>query len=422
MVRDRIKKVFSSRIFYIIFSILASITVWLFVSYIENPDISVTIRNIKIEVLNRDIVTNRGFVVTAINTDTVTLRLTGKRNIVSRLSKSNIAATVDFADIEKAGVTLLEYDIIYPIDVNPSSFTTTKSIDRITVTVDNLVDKEVPVRCTYDGGVVIGYQIDEPFELTPATITVSGPQDVLSKISYAWVPVHRENISKTIEDDLPFTLMDSSGHEVVSDKLTFSHDTIHVVIRVVMLKDVPLQINMIYGAGADETNTVITISPETVKLSGDAEILNGYNQIPLGTIDLTKYLNGPTAIFPIVIPNEVTNITGIKDATVTVSITGLESTHVTTDNIQVINVPDGYTATLITQSMDVLLRGTPAGIDELIKIAETTPGIVRITADLSEYGATSGTISAIAKVNVDGNVTTVGAIGEYKVSVTLTKD
>jgi hypothetical protein len=127
-------------------------------------------------------------------------------------------------------------------------------------------------------------------------------------------------------------------------------------------------------------------------------------------------------IFPIVLPNNTANLTGVKEATVTVSMTGLESTHITTNNIQVTNIPAGYTATIITKSFDILLRGKPEQIAEITDIVKTTPGIVRITADLSEYGATTGMISVLAKINVDGDLTSVGAIGEYKVSVTLAKD
>ncbi len=216
--------------------------------------------------------------------------------------------------------------------------------------------------------------------------------------------------------------MDENGNEVVSDKLTFSHDIIHVVIPVVMIKDVPLYVNLNYGAGADESNTLVKISPEKIKLSGKAEILETYNQVNLGTIDTTRFKDGTTESLQIVLPNELTNITGITKATVNVSITGLETTYVTTENIQIVNVPNGYTATLITQSMDIQLRGTPEEIAVIKEIMETTPGIVRVTADLSEYGEATATVSVIAKINVDGNLTAVGAIGEYKVSVTLTKD
>lgn len=421
-VKDRINKIFASRVFYIIFSVLASLTIWLYVAYIENPDIPVTVSGIKIDLLHEDIITDRGLVITDISTDTVAIKLTGKRNIVTQVTNLNTTASVDLSAIDRIGVIPLDYTVKYPIDVNSSSFTTQKIVNYITVTVDNLVSKEIDVKCTYSGGVAEGYK-DETPELTPQTITVSGPQEILSKISYAWVPVLRENISKTVDENLPFTLMDDNGHEVVSDQLTFSQDKIRVVIPVVMIKEVPLFVNLNYGAGADETNTDITISPAFLLLSGDAETLNNLNQIPLGLgpIDLTKFTNTTNIVLPIVLPNNTTNLTGLKEATVTVTISGLDSEHVIADNITLSNPAAGYTATPITKSVDITLRGTPEDIAK-IRDGSITAANIRIVADLSEFSSSIGTHSVLAKVIIDGDANTIGAIGDYKVTFVITKD
>jgi hypothetical protein len=219
-----------------------------------------------------------------------------------------------------------------------------------------------------------------------------------------------------VEDELPFTLMDESGHEIVSDKLIFSQDTIKVVIPVVMIKDIPLVVNLTPGAGADAANSACTVNPPTISVSGDAETLGNLNQIVLGTIDLSQFLTSKTQEFQIVLPNGTTNLTGITTASVSVDITGLDSVHLSADNIQVTNVTAGYTATIVTKSLDIILRGKT---DELKTIG---PSNIRIIADLTELGETTGTYSVIAKVYVDGDVTTVGPIGEYKVTVTLNKE
>lgn len=416
MLRERINKIFASRIFYIIFSILASVTIWLYVAYVENPDVSINIKGIKVEYINKDFMTDRQLVITDINADTVTLRFLGKRNTVSQLTNKNMSVNVDLSEVKTTGVFMLPYNVVYPIDVNPASLTiTSRSYDYITVTVDKLEKKDVPVRGTYDGSVASGYQA-EPIEINPAAITVSGPQEVLDNISYAWVIVQRDNISKTYEDSLPFTLMDVNGHEVVSDQLTFSQNTIHVVIPVVMIKDVSLTVNLTPGAGADSTNAISVISPSSISVSGDAETLNNLNQIVLGTIDLSQFLNATTVTLPIVLPNNTSNLTGLTEATVTVNITGLESVHLSADNIQVTNVTPGYTATIVTKSLDIILRGKT---EDLSKVA---PSNIRIVADLTELGATTGTYTVLAKVYVDGDIVAVGPIGDYKVTVTLTKD
>ncbi len=416
MVKDRLRKIYASKAFYIAFSILASVTIWLYISYVEDPDVSVPIKGIKVEFLNGDYVTERGLVITNIETSTLTLSFKGKRNTVSKLSPANVTATVDLSEIKSTGVYQLDYHIVYPIDINSSSATiSSRSVNFIQVTVDNLVRKDVPVYGSFDGSVAEGYQA-EPLELAPSVITVSGPQETINKIASAWVYVSRENLAKTMEDNLPFKLMDEDGNQITSDKLIFSQDTIHVTVRVKKIKEVPLTVTYITGAGADESNTVAVITPATITVAGDAETLDGYNQIVLGTVDLTKFETTTTLTFPIVLPNDTANLTGTTEAEVTITVSGLESMSLRATNIDTINIPAGYSAAVVTKDLNVLLRGKE---EELHRVR---PSNIRIVADLSGLGATTGTYSVPAKVYVDGGFETVGAIGEYKVSVKLEKD
>jgi len=409
-IKEKLSKAFSSRAFYIVFSLLASFAIWLYVAYAENPDVTAGISGIRVELRNSDYLTDRGLVVTYVSADTLSLRFVGKRNVVSILSKENITASVDLSEIKRAGTYSLPYTVRYPINVAESSVSVTaRSADTILVVVDNLVKKDIPVRGVYDGGVAQGYRA-EPMEISPSVITVSGPQAVISRVAYGWVKVLRENISKTVEESVPVLLMDENGEEVKSDFVTLSQNTVEVIIPVFMVKDVPLTVNITPGAGADERNTVVIITPSYVTLSGDAETLNALNKIVLGTIDLKSFAQSITQSFTIAIPNNTQNLTGTTEATVTVSVEGLETRRVTTTNIQMTNQTEGYHYAIVTLSLDVLLRGVP---DELEAVE---PDNVRVVADLSALGATVGTYTVPAKVYVDGKEN-VGAVGSYTVTV-----
>jgi YbbR domain-containing protein len=411
--RSAIRKVFESKVFYIIFSVLASITIWLYVSYIENPDVSKDIKGVKVVYVNEDYVTDRNLVITDRSTDTVTLRFSGKRGTVTQLNNTNVTVTVDLSGITDKGIWQLTYKYNLPLEVSDSAVTMTSGTPNIiALTVDDQAHKDVPVRGTY-GSVAEGYLADT-MEIDPDTITVSGPDEVVSQIDYAWVNVQRDNISKTVEEMMTFTLMDAAGHEVVSDMLTFSQDTVRVHIQVDMWKELPLEVTPLWAAGADETNTTINISPVSIMVSGDAEVLENMNKIPLGTIDLSSFLMTDSKSFPIILEDGITNLTGVTSANVTVNITGLDWKQVTTTNIQQANLPPGHTAEILTNSLDIKIRG-PAG--ELERVSDAD---ISVVADLSSL-ETTGTFSVLAKVYVDGNYESVGAIGEYKVTVSVSK-
>ncbi|MDR1590283.1 MAG: hypothetical protein LBS51_08865 [Oscillospiraceae bacterium] len=411
----KIKGFFSSRTFYIAFSIIASVALWIYVEFEVNPDESNFVGGIPVEFLNAELVSDRNLVITSVSSETVSLGFTGRRNAVAQLNNANVKVTVDLSQIKGVGRSMLEYTEVYPDGVSEKDFTVDeRSADYIVFVVENLAEKSLQVYGEYSGGVAAeGYQAD-PMEFLPDMITVYGPSARLAEISRALVTVRRENLTKTVTEELPFTLLDGEGVELGAEGLTFSAQTVAVTVPIKMVREVPLKVNLAPGAGADDSNTVCTVTPETITLSGDAADMQ-INYILLGTVDLTSFGASLTETLPIIIPNGLKNLTGLTDATVTVKITGLETLRLQTANIQTVNVPDGYAAELVTQSLDVTIRGKPYDVGRL------QSSNVMVVADLSELGSAPSTHTVPARVNVDGDFEDIGAIGEYTVTVTLSE-
>ena len=271
-----------------------------------------------------------------------------------------------------------------------------------------MVKTEIPVRGMFDGQIADGY-MGGSIEFTPGTIEISGPEDEIAGISYAWVTLGGEDITQTLSSEQPFVLMDASNSEVASDNIKTSVNQITVVQEVLMLKEVPLMVNLINGAGADETNTIVDITPASLTLSGDPSIIESLNKIVLGTVDLTAFQTTYSETKPIVLPDNVSNKTGIGTAEVNVRIVGLDVTKLSVSNIEVINQPAGFDIELITQTVDITLRG-PAE-----EISEVQAENVRIVADLSSVKST-GVFDVDANIFIDG-YQHIGEIGSYKINV-----
>ena len=148
------------------------------------------------------------------------------------------------------------------------------------------------------------------------------------------------------------------------------------------------------------------------KIAGDAKTLEGINKISLGTVDLASFTLTHEDKFPILLDNDITNVTGITEAKATIEVIGLETKRFSITNITVTNVPAGHNATLVTQAIDVTIRGKS---DVIEKIKSNN---IRAVVDLSDIGSTTGAIQPTAKISVDG-YTGVGAIGEYPVYVDI---
>lgn len=411
-----LRKLSNSRILWMIISILASLTIWIYVTSGETEAFKTTFRNVQIEIVGEDSLrASRGLILTDLNTSSVTVEVVGPRRMLAPLDSDDLVAVVDVSKLTRASYTTLKYDIVYPSTVDERYISEEKkSPEYVNFNISLLTDKTIPVRGGFEGRSADGYTAETPvFE--PSTITVTGPEAYLKDISYAWVTFGQNVIvdsSYSIETN--FTLMNEDGDAVSTEYLTLSQDTIRATLPILQVKNVPLEVDVIEGAGASKANTKISIEPNTVTLAGDSSILSGMNKIVLDTIDLTDFSSTLTETYPIAINNELRNVTGVTEAKVTLEVVGLETRSFRVSNLSYINSADGTNVEILTEGLDVQIRGTAEQLD-LIK-AES----IRAVADLTDFKDSTGSYMPTVKIYVDG-VTDVGAIGTYTISVEIRK-
>jgi len=409
-----IDKILKSKTLYIVLACVASVLLWLYVVSYENTTQQVTLTGLEVTYIGEsDILRDRSLLVTDRDVEDVSLTLMVKRSLVAQLSNDTVHLSVDLRDIRSPGVYEKVYTIAYDSVDEEDVIVLRKSPEYMTVNIDLLsTNPSVEVRGIFDGTVAEGY-MREPIIYEPETISVSGPESVISQIAFAKVVIDRENLSRTVSGVVDFTLVDENGDEVDMSDITCSVSEIAYTIPIVMLKDVGLTVNLLEGGGATEEDAVVRIEPSSISLSGPAEVLSAVNQISLGTIDLASFASTTTETFNIVLPNEVTSLSGEKEATVSVTVRGLATKRVICTNISFINISPGYTATRITQYKEVLIRGP----QEIIDLIDSTS--VRIVGDLAEIGNAVGRYSVPTTVYIDG-YREAGVIGDdYNVVVSL---
>ena len=411
-----LRKLSNSRILWMIISLLASLTIWIYVTSGETEAFKTTFRNVQIEIIGEDTLrASRGLILTDLNTSSVTVEVVGPRRMLAPLDSDDLVAVVDVSKLTRASYTTLKYDIVYPSTVDERYISEEKkSPEYVNFNISLLTDKTIPVRGGFEGRSADGYTAETPvFE--PSTIAVTGPEAYLKDISYAWVTFGQNVIadsSYSIETN--FTLMNEDGDAVSTEYLTLSQDTIRATLPILQVKNVPLEVDVIEGAGASKANTKISIEPNTVTLAGDSSILSGMNKIVLDTIDLTDFSSTLTETYPIAINNELRNVTGVTEAKVTLEVVGLETRSFRVSNLSYINSADGTNVEILTESLDVQIRGTEEQLDQIK--AES----IRAVADLTDFKDSTGAYMPTVKIYVDG-VTDVGAIGTYTISVEIRK-
>ena len=99
-------------------------------------------------------------------------------------------------------------------------------------------------------------------------------------------------------------------------------------------------------------------------------------------------------------------------AKVDIEVTGLSVSTYSVKNISLVNIPENCTVDIVSESIDVAIRGTEEQLNDLK--AEN----IRAVADLADYKDSLGTYMPQVKIYVDSSVD-VGAIGSYTITVVI---
>lgn len=345
----------------------------------------------------------------------VDLHLSGNRSDLDQVNSANITVKADLTKIYDPGQHELEYSISYPGSVASNAFTEeNRDPDRILVTVERVEAKDVPVEIVYTGSLHQDFSYDKENAVLDVTaINVKGPISVVEQIAKAQIEVDLQDRNESISQNFKFTLCDKSNEPVDAGLITVNVQEVHLDLKIQRVKEVMLTVTVVDGGGATAQTASYEINPKSIKVSGSEAALEGLDSINIGTINLGDYANSTT--LPYLIPEieGVTNLTGVTEAVVDLQFPGLSSKEITVETIELINIPEGMTAELITEKLPVTVRGPSADISKL------TADNVKITVDLS--GAEVGTSTYKANVVFDSTAA-MGAVGSYSVNVTVQEE
>lgn len=407
------RKIYDSKAFWVIISLLASLAIWIYVSSVETEEFKQTFRGVRVELVGEESLRElKNMVITDLDTNSVTLEIVGPRRIVGSLDSDQLVAQVDVSKLSRASFTSQQYTVKYPDGLDISNLRVNKKTpETVNFMVSTQTSKSIQVRGSFDGKLADGFTAETPvFE--PSTITITGAEANIKDVAYAWVTFGENEVSSTYEVETGYTLMDQSGEPCATTGIVFSDEVVTARLPVLILKEVKLDVNLVEGAGATSANTVVTIEPATIELAGDSELLGGMNKITLATIDLTDFSTTYSDVYSIPLDNEIKNTTGVKEAKVTVEIAGLATKDFSVKNISCINVTDGFAAKIVSESLDITLRGTEE------QLAQIKADNIRAVADLADYNESTGTYMPAVKIYVDG-FTDVGALGDPSISVEI---
>lgn len=362
-----------NKLYSVALSLAVAFGLWLYVVNTVSQQDDRTYYNVPVVMEGESILNEDNLMITSRSTSTVSVHLSGPRGELNKITNSNsLTVKVDLSKITEPGDDIaLAYTVVYPSNVNGSSLTEeSRNPQAIYVDVDYRRTKEIPVQVSWTGSRSEDYIYDtENAVLDNPTITVAGPAAVVDQIDHAQIEVDLSEQVKSISQSYRYTLCDAAGEPVDAQQIVTSVEEVRLDMQIQRIKELDLVVDVVYGGGATASNTEITLSQETLRVSGGEAVLSELgDSFTVCTINLADVERSSTELtFPINLPEGVTNQTGVSELTVKIRISDVMTKEVTIENFRVVNVPEGLSAEIITASLTVKVRG-PA--DEITSLEE----------------------------------------------------
>ncbi len=397
-------------------SIAIAFSLWLYVTTYVSTGSEETFYNIPVVFEGETVFNDRGLMLSSGKQSTITLVLSGSRSDLNKVNSSNITVKASLSGIYDPGTHELEYSIAYPGDVPSNAFVEeSRNPATVKISVEKLVsNKEIPVVVKYNGtSVPEGFMSDkENAVLDNSVILISGPGSVADLISQAVIEVDLSEQRESISQNYRYTLCDAEGNPVDAAEITVNTEQVHLDLKIRRVKEVALKVNVVYGGGVAEENVGVSLNYDTLRLSGGEGVLEELgDEIVIGTINMAEVDKSQNRVFPINLPEGVTNESGITEVTVSIRLVGLSSKEFAVETIQAQNVPEGMEVDVITQKLTITVRG-PSALIQTLKEED-------IVALVDFKDAEIGSSTFKATIQFPEGYQKLGAVGTYSVSATV---
>lgn len=290
-------------------AVSVAVVMWAIVTNIKNPIEQVWHNDLVAEFSSINFIEDTyNLVIISDEFPKVNIKVKGTSDDLLRVTPSNIKVSADLSGITKAGSYQIDYSIKLPFS---GIEVVNKYPDKLSITVDEISVKQVPLEVEFVGTAEKGYSYNLP--KIDSEIKVSGPLTELNKISRAVVYIDIDNKSDDISKSFEILLKDASDKKVSSDEITQSEKEVDIAIIALKTKEVPLEVELNFGTTVKEKSiNGYKVEPETIQITGRSSVVDAINSINLGTINVDDSFESESIIFALPKNDNITY--GFNDA------------------------------------------------------------------------------------------------------------
>lgn len=402
-----------SKVVRIVISILVAIAMWLYVDLERAPERTMTIRDIPVEFSGENTtLADKNLMLLSGYDTTIDLKIRGPKRELVKMDRDNVRVIASTSSIDSVGVHQLDWTVSFPDGVVRTNVSVEKaSLSQITVTVGELYTKEVPVECQVVGEVAEGYFTGDVV-LDPEVLTLRAQRDDLLNVSCAKLTVDISGATRSVVQTVDVQLYDYDGNPVENSNIRTNTSLIQAKVPVLTTREVELAVEFSGVPGAAMNSIKCDITPKTVRLNGEADVLDSIDKLVLATLhvdDLELHQQNSYVVTP---PDGTWLVNGNEVATADITLEGIEEKSLTATSIEFDKLPSGLYAIAPDGGLTVRLWGLSEEIEAV------TAENLRVIADMSAVTG-QGTVTVPVTVTISGfNDVTVR--GTYELTVTVT--
>lgn len=296
--REKLRALFTENLTLKIMALVIGFLIWLFVSNSNDPVKTALISNVPIVITNESSIADIGKVVEPEGSGTVTLRVTERRSVLNRLSRTgaDFTVTADLQNINDMDTVPLTVTCTNPavtwdeVELSPSS---------LKVTLEDKVEQAYPMSVQTGGSPSGGYAVGTTEIEEGKTILIAGPSTLLRIIDKVVAPVNVGGMYTDATLNATLKVYDKNGSELsdsqlsllefkTSEGIALTDRTVHVAVAMWVVEgDIRLEFNVTGQPAEGYRLGVISSIPETISLAGTREALASLD----GTLQVANLLS-----------------------------------------------------------------------------------------------------------------------------------
>lgn len=361
-----------------IFSVIAAIVLWLYVISTDAPISDVKL-SVAVDLLGANTIeSSYGLSPISGAGQSINVVLSGKKSVISDLEETDVYAYVDLNAVNKSGSYTLKVMVNSPEGVTVDNY----SPREISVYLDKNITKNVPVKV-----IKASYSLDDPSKLSLGNITtdveyvdITGPAEIVNSVKSANLNLELQKLSTSTTYTGKLVLVDDDGREVNNAFTTISSPSVTATIPVITTKQISLGVDFTHGY-FNKDNADIEISPSSITVSMPVEMQDDLDELIIKTVDETQIGSDTSIQSAIKLPEGVTAVTAVNSATINIRLKNTETSTLTfkAADIDILNVPEGYTAEIETSNIAVGVRGPKNTVSKM------SPSDFKASIDLSGH-------------------------------------